>query len=276
MPGFSYFVPESYKTLIRSSRLRHDWLVRFDPLLAAAIADCDQVPDDCVVTVATIDEVTGSWLTPKSLHGSEPLEWTYNPAIHSIGNPVITHPADPPLPLASPGECLTSAPTTPGASLRIGWETERPPRPEDLCRKTQVGGAVVEDKLGQIWRIPIARSPRGRSQLPCEYIRMPGAIHRRIDPAYLDLWSLAGQIRDWLHDQYSPDNRELWAYDAALQVLSTNYRIGPAEANLLQSLGRGVLTSATIEPILVACVDWDLPKRLIDALEKKTETAVDS
>lgn len=272
MPGFSYFVAESFKTLVHKSRLQHDWIVRTHPQLAAAIADCVHVPDDCVVTSATIDEVPGSWLQPKSLHGSEPLEWGYNPTIHSLADPF----AGPPLPPASPGECLPSAPTTPGASLRIGWETARPPAPEDLARRTQIGGALVEDKLGQVWRIPVARSPRGRSQLPCEYIRLADRVERQIDAAYLRLWELSGEIRDWLHGQKIAVDRELWTYDAALEVLGTNYRVGPFEANVLQSLGRSVLTSATIEPILVACVDWDLPQRLLDALEKKTQTAADN
>jgi hypothetical protein len=108
--------------------------------------------------------------------------------------------------------------------------------------------------------------------LPAEYVRTAVGVERRIEESYRRLWELSGQIRDWIHGQLELPDRETWTYDAALEILAANYRLGQVEANLLQQLGRAVLTTATVEPILVACCDWDLPQQLLDALEKQLES----
>jgi hypothetical protein len=267
MPGFFYFVPLAPDALVRRKRLQLDVLWPYG--LDQVLRDVVHVPDDCVVTPATLQDQPGSMLAPKSLAGSEPREWTYNPAIQTWIIDLAPH---------SPCDVLGESVPRPAAeaSLWIGYETDRPPTPGDLARKLQIGGAIVTDKLDQEWRVPVARSPRGRGQLPAEYVRTPTGVARQVDPEYLALWTLSGKIRDFVHGQLDlGGNREVWTYDAALEILGTNYRLGTLEANLLQQLGRGVLTTATVEPILIAAIDWDLPQQLLDALEKKTETAVD-
>jgi len=238
MPGFLYFLPDVTPEQI-GRRLERDLLKRHG--LADVLDDCEHVPDDVVVSAGKLNDTHGSILVPKSPDGTEPRDWKINQALQTWAD-------------------------------RIGWETDQPPTPADLLRKTIHSGARVADRLDQDWRIPIARSPRGHGTLPAAFVRDDAGVTRAVDPQYQELWELSGQVRDWIYGQYTPDDVDVWKYDSAATILSTNYRVGPRELNILHQLQRAVITTETIDPILVAFVDWDLPSELLEALEKKTRT----
>lgn len=249
MPGFQYWLPGAYAAIVQKHALVWDEIQRHR--LDSVLQDIAHVPDDCVATEATIDGRIGVILSPKG-RGTEPRDWGYNPTLQTW---------------------VTRAE---GSDAKLGYEADRLPTPADLSRRLQLGGAQLTDKHEQIWRIPIARSPRGRSVLPAEFVRTPDGVRREIAAAYQDLWDLSGKVRDWVHGEQFIADTDTMTYDWALRVLQANYRVDVAELNLLQQLGRAVLTTETVEPILVAVIDWDLPRDLIAALEKKTPTPADS
>ena len=198
----------------------------------------------------------GTVLYPKSPRADSPLDWGYNAGHQTWGKVSVV---SGPLSVAGEDE----------VSIWLGYETAHPPTPEALERAQVLPGYRCFDKLDQVWHIPVARSPRGSASVPSEFRRTRTGIERIPDPRYLGLWDLSGVVYDWLHDVFQPAHQDLWKYDTAVQLLQVNYRVGPDELNLLQSMDRSVLTSETIDPILCAVVDNDLPQQLRDYLAKK-------
>jgi hypothetical protein len=251
MPGFFYFLELPVSSIVADSKLCREKLALAG--LADIFADCSNVPDDVMVSsCSNRNSPTGSdgvVLYPKSARSDSPLDWGYN------------------------GRNQTWQQRGDDVGVWIGWETARPPEPEAVERREVLQGYHVYDKLDQIWHIPIARSPRGSYSIPMEFRRTKSGVERVPDRKYRDLWELSGQVHDWLYDQFQPPDQDLWKYDTAVRLLQVNYRVAIEELNLLQDLDRGVLTSATVDPILCAVVDNDLPAQLREYLAKKNGDA---
>ena len=245
MPGFFYFLSRPAAELVADGRLVHQVLEGLG--LTPIFSDCQAAPDETMVSAVQTGPtgLPGTVLYPKSVRGDSPLSWTYLPAAQSWRR-------------------------SESGDFWIGWETESPPDPTALERREVLPGYQCFDKLDQVWHVPIARSPRCHSSLASEFRRTAAGIERIPDPKHRGLWDLSGQIHDWLYDVFTPPDQDLWKYDTAVAVLQTNYRVRSEELNILQELGRPVLTSETIDPILCAVIDNDLPQQLREYLQKKS------
>lgn len=171
----------------------------------------------------------------------------------------------------------------------VGVYTDAIPGPEDLAREEQLGGHWVKLADGRPWLVPVARSyveqdgelrwlhalPRSLKRTPDGHW-MPGYVL----PKYRTLWEVAVRFDDALAaargeaDQNDPRLVVLRfddMIDAAIQVIAWNYRVGPAEAELL-----GLFSFDRAGMSLEA---WRIMKALIDeetylAWLKKKATAM--
>lgn len=148
----------------------------------------------------------------------------------------------------------------------IGWNNGQVPQPNDLLRREVIFGNTVEDGQGRKWQVPIARAAGAETGcLPKRYAFDPitSATTTTVRDDMLWLWRLAGEIWDYCvwHAQESEDRESEppeaskismdGLAQAALKVLSVNYRIGPKEASVL-----GVFEDKTVMKVLQACVNW--------------------
>jgi hypothetical protein len=260
MPGFYYLLREILpEELVERHAVKRQVLRRFG--LADVLSDVTHCSDDVMTSCKYADQhsdvpVGGTVILPKTAAGTDPRSWGFHGTTQTW----------------QPVELQPGAPTM----LWIGWETDNPPTPVDLLRKTAVPrGRYLLDQLDQQWLFPVAHSKQGRATLPASLVRTVDGVKHHVAKPYQSLWELSGQIRDWYRDDFhvDPDDVLCWKYDCALQILQTNYRIGVHELNALDAMGRPLLTTENLDPLLASFIDWDLPDELMEIVEKKTETA---
>lgn len=153
--------------------------------------------------------------------------------------------------------------------IMIGWDTSCPPTAEVLAKKVQVFGYQLLAG-GSQWVIPLARSPRGISNIPQDYrFGDDGkpAPQRRAD--YEWLWELSGEVWDYWHTERGIERGETWLVEQALRIMQVNYFIGQPEVNAFSVMGRPLLDQINIAAITLALIDNDFPKAVDDA--KKNE-----
>lgn len=190
---------------------------------------------------AKVDGSTGVMFTPNL--GGKPADVTaYQPATQTW----ITH-----------------------GKIKIGWETAAPPTAEVLARYPQVIGYQLTAS-GTVWTIPLARSPRGISNIPQDFVWNESGDPVACRRADFDwLWDLSGEVWDYWHTDKGNELGESWLAKAALRILQVNYFIGPAELNAFRSMGRPVMDQMSVAAISLALIDNDFPKLVDDA--KKNE-----
>lgn len=240
MAGFFHFIPVAIDQVVTRGRFDRESLARYG--LVDVLRDCVEVPDDAVVTetAAGPSGTPGVVIYPKTLES--PPGWHYrrdNQDWMQCGN------------------------------RWIGWERESLPRPQDLARRTVFTDYLVPDVIGQQWSVPCARSTSGHSSLPMEYaFGSDGQLVRQVPRDMEGLWSLSAEVLDHMSGRVPRDER--WEVEAAVAVLQVNYRVDKAEVTALQSMGRAVLTKATVRGVLGALVDNDLEQEYLE--QKKSET----
>jgi|GEM_PF-4145051 len=123
----------------------------------------------------------------------------------------------------------------------IGLDNADPPRPADFARMKQIDGYLV--KLGgQLWKIPLIRQPTDSgapgTHLPCDVeFGWDGSSWQTLKAEYLDIWERAGRCFDLVcAGVQSQDGDGVLLRKFAFDCLSLNYRVGPAEINLLKLL----------------------------------------
>jgi len=167
------------------------------------------------------------------------------------------------------------------AGVYVGLDRERPPKPQDLARRDQLSGHLVELADGQKWLAPIARgqvadqaddSPAWYCALPAEITVDDDGLWTAGDvlPRYAELWRRALAFWDYWSaeirgEQADTDWTEAQLSDLALLALGTNYVIGKAELRLL-----GLFDPAARMRVLSALVDWPT---LRTWLKKKRQAA---
>ena len=139
------------------------------------------------------------------------------------------------------------------------------PFPSDLERWERIEGVDVVDRHTCAWHVPIARSPLAEGTygtLPQSYVfDERGEPVGKVQERWRWLWERAGQIRDWYHDLDRDGTfREpmSWLVKQAAVLLGVNYRLGLAELNFLDELGRGVLTQHVVQQICQAAIHGDI------------------
>ena len=163
-----------------------------------------------------------------------------------------------------------------GCGAWIGWTTQEPPSVQSLERWRMVFGHEVQDRQGNPWMIPIARSPHGGYEfgtLPQTYSFDPtsGEPVPHLDVEFQWLWELSGRIRDWFRQAAGPRQDATpeeqarhekppfsWVVKQAARVIGVNYRVGLAELTVLHGLGLAVLTQETVRDICQTVYGWEI------------------
>lgn len=182
----------------------------------------------------------------------------------------------------------------PASPAQVGTYRAEPAGPGDLVRPDPLPGDPVTLGDGREWIVPKVRAWRGdedgagwAGQLPTvagldadgnwttgEIVERYQALYRRA----LGYWDVksgayrqAAQAAQGSDPAAGPVRRSFTyadAYDAALEILAANYRLGKAEVVLL-----GLFTSSTALEILDAAIDWATLENWLEHLEKKTPPA---
>jgi len=243
MPGFFHFLPTTRDSIVDNRKLKHSAL---PPGLRSVLSDCITVPDECLVTEARSlpDGTAGSGVCiyPKG-KAEDPLDWKMN---------------------------LNHQTWIKTVDRWIGWETDRPPAPEDLQRKKIFSDYTVKDAEQRLWSIPCARSGNpAAGSLPAAYVfgDNNGSVTTEVLEDYQALWALSADVMDFFSDRTERDL--VWQIASALECLRLNYRIDRAEINALHHLGLTLLTRETVPGILLCLIDHDLMQEAAEAESKK-------
>lgn len=159
-----------------------------------------------------------------------------------------------------------------GCDAWVGIDKEYPPTPGDLQIGQLLRGSDVQLGDGNLWRVPIVRTPfsrdqMGRSSLPRDFVYDADGIATGVRQASSDhLWELSGQV--WDHST----NREKFPtidlqvlLEVCIEALALNYRFGKAEQQVLR-----LINSTNWEAISDALLDVALVDEAIE-LQKKTQ-----
>lgn len=164
----------------------------------------------------------------------------------------------------------------PGSVAHFGWYNDALPKPADLERKSALAGHPVELGDGNYWTCPAARhweEQEGGSLVPTIAAPHSYTVNDEGDwtigeivPRYAALWKVAQRYFDLIAGAAESDSGFDFTggNDAALECLSTNYRVSKGEVSALNLFNGNV-----IHPILEAAAD--LPTYKI--LEKKRRDA---
>jgi hypothetical protein len=270
MTAFCYFVPGPVTQLVRNGRLVRS-------VLPAILEDCRQVPDQ--VVPVPVDrgpgDVPGVILYPKSpVPDSElPLRLGYFPQ------------SGPPGPGGENSQTWRPIAGA-GPVTHIGWETDAPPKPEDLARRQQIDGYMVRDDHNHSWVVPIARAannPVGN---------LPRAVTWDADDQpvvgvstrYADFWRDSARLAD-LVQLHGTDETEGWAMVWAgmtaeedqfavrlvLDALAINYRVDRHVLAAYEQAWPGWLSQACVSIAANAIVDCPT-RRAWQAAKKKDDT----
>lgn len=160
----------------------------------------------------------------------------------------------------------------PGSKAWVGFYPDMPPMPETLARAVMLQGHPVTLCDGNVWHAPIARGHveedgelRYTQRLPARSVLGDDGKWGAGEalPQYAHLWPIATA---WFDSRMRPEIEEADAdadgavrvkfdfdggHEAAIAALGANYRLGPAECDLL-----GLLSARETVAILDALIDW--------------------
>jgi len=261
MAGFAYFLSGATKAdlLDRRGRVRVECLQRFG--LEHVLRDVTDSPRDLVVEQVAAGARrewgghAGLFIVPVPITGNLPTPLQFGEhwdgRLHGAGEDYET---------------------------RICWhhDAAQQPQPDDLERRRIVPGYSIQDNTGQRWLYPAVR---GLDHYPAPYGGLPGdwtfeadgSAKLVLSPDYQQLWAMTARVWDHLTGA-EPVERPVSPAELAqiaLAALAVNYRIGPGEIAVLQTLGRGVINSHNLPVILQAICDVESVERYLT--EKKTD-----
>jgi len=136
----------------------------------------------------------------------------------------------------------------------IGWEPGMLPGPESLRRATQITGYEVELGDGRIWNAPVVKPfHEAERTLGCNLPMIIGVDETMSHTAAIVnrfrwAWDLSGKIADRVFNG-ATDTR-FGSFDDAVAMLSLNYRVGTAEATILE-----LFDDDTVSEVLLSAVD---------------------
>jgi hypothetical protein len=143
----------------------------------------------------------------------------------------------------------------------IGRDRDQATTPQSLRRRRPlVRGYDVELADGQLWHVPVVRSPGDGTNLPCHLVMTAGGLEERVKQEYAALF-----------DDFEPVAKVFFlggtlprpaGCDLARRALAVNYRLGWDELNRL-----ALLDSENWKEILRAAVNVPLWE---DSVQKKT------
>lgn len=135
-----------------------------------------------------------------------------------------------------------------GARLWVGWETARPPGPQDLARAELQDGYLIEMADGRKWQVPAARL------LPTQLRFTPDlqGVETSLLPQYREFYNRVAELAARLRET-GGDLGDLELLRVATEGLAVNYRIGPAEVSVL-----GLMTRAAAQRCVFALTDGPL------------------
>jgi len=145
----------------------------------------------------------------------------------------------------------------------VGYYRDGLPSPADLQVAEPLRGRAVKCRDGREWISPLAREFSNGAYHRC----LPGRAKRvggqwvagEVEERYAELWSIATDFFDHMFGSQASEDATLrfnfaGALDAAVRVLSFNYRLGPDEAGLLGLFDDQLLVAADV---LKATIDFD-------------------
>ena len=146
----------------------------------------------------------------------------------------------------------------------LGYETEKPPGPDDLKRPEQIDGHRVMLADGNEWLIPVAREMRGKTKFPkrlaigpdCKWVTVPM-------PEYAALFKRAEEVFDAYME--GGEGKEVTIADLNFfcDALALNYRVSAREVSAL-----GLLTTANQVQAVGAVIDWPTLLEAAESMEK--------
>ena len=167
----------------------------------------------------------------------------------------------------------------PKSEAYVGYYADNKPTPGDLARKKQIQGHFVTLGNGNGWLVPTARQYVDEGMYRCALPTIAAVNddgewdETEVRSQYVELWNIAQRWWDSLSQSLAEeegveDDKPVQfnfsdLLDSAVSALSTNYKIGKAEASLLE-----LLDVSTAQEVLLAVVDWPTVKSM---LEKKTD-----
>ncbi len=159
-------------------------------------------------------------------------------------------------------------------SAWLGWYTDNPPTEQSLRRPQTVPGYHVTLNDGCEWMAPIIRCfpPGSKITLPQAVgLGSNGQRTLSVMPFYQRWMELAERL--WNH-RFNSDMDAIQLIDAAADLLSLNYRVGPREVDalgLFEVIGKDSDRFPNWNDIIVASYDWPLVEELMaqEALKKK-------
>ena len=156
----------------------------------------------------------------------------------------------------------------------IGWETDNPPSPAELRRTNVYGGMYLDDCSDRQWIIPIARGKTiDRTTLPKDFVfNADGSADEVLSDDFAALWECSGLIYDhWNSEDDDVDLPPAQMAKFALQALSVNYRVGPAEANAFASMGQKIFDSVKVSSVCLILIDLQMDTELKKKLKSQAE-----
>jgi hypothetical protein len=290
MPGFFHFLPHLTAARVRAANDRLDRDVLKARGLDDVLADVEVYGEHAILndTHRGPGGQPGVVLYPVRADGELPDHLNYNPDVQTW------------TPVGGSRESRVKSQER-EPERWIGWQTDAPPTPFDLERRRTFAGYTVEDASGRKWSVPIARSPADLlGSLPKTFdLDDDGQWRPVLAPDYQPIWDLSGEVWDWWNPpgvacpkcgQFQPDRgrdvpchqcghapmphdaqrdrfSDAWRIDAAVTVLSINYRVGRWEVAALLKAGAPLLDQLTVARILHCLIDGDI----VDWAEKKTQ-----
>jgi len=151
--------------------------------------------------------------------------------------------------------------SAPGGLHYVGTVNVSPPAPEALLRRDALQGHAVEMAEGRLWHVPIARGWTEQENEVRWYINLPRRSRLNAEgqweagdvvERYARLFKIACDFWDSALGCDQSGRFEFGdAHAAAVEVLATNYLLGPVEADML-----GILSDASVRKVLEALIDW--------------------
>lgn len=167
---------------------------------------------------------------------------------------------------------------------KLGWYTERPPRPVDLARAEQFGGHAVILGDGHEWMVCRAlMAPGGEPALPQrleldqagQWRRTPLERFADFSAKAKNVWTQILLQNGMMDPAEVPADftmlDDLAAADLAVQALAVHYRIGRVEAAALGLFTTGF--AGTVRKVLEAVVDLPTYRELYEALAESKKNA---
>lgn len=130
----------------------------------------------------------------------------------------------------------------------IGSDPAEPPSPEGLLRTEVVNGYAHTLGDGREWLCPTIRRGVVFPAVPCGYSRMNGKLSRRPLSQYVPIFDRAMRwVAGYLGGDGLPPEDQ---WDAAVECLGINYRVGDEEASILE-----LLNDNTLRLVVEAAID---------------------